>query len=99
MMLYRLQTLSSMLPPLVCHLQGVAMSSTNRLFILKIESYEGRDTHLLCGDGRQDFLYAVGCIDSEGNAELLDYGYRTFHEASRAWPEATLHRKRPNLGR
>lgn len=60
----------------------------NRHFIVRIESYEGRDTHISCGDDQHDYLYVVGCLDAEGNAEIVDCGYRTFDEAAQAWPEA-----------
>jgi hypothetical protein len=59
-----------------------------RYFILRIDSFEGRDTHIHCGDDQRDFLYVVGCLDAKGNAEVLDCGYRSFDEAARAWPEA-----------
>jgi hypothetical protein len=31
----------------------------DRHFILRIESYEGRDTHITCGDDERDFVYVV----------------------------------------
>jgi hypothetical protein len=62
--------------------------ASDRYFILRIESYEGRDTHIQCGDDQRDFVYVVGCVDANGKAEVLDYGYRSFKEAARAWPEA-----------
>jgi hypothetical protein len=62
--------------------------SEDRYFILRIDSFEGRDTHISCGDDRRDYLYIVGSLDEQGNAEVMDCGYRNFEEAAQAWPEA-----------
>ena len=58
------------------------------LFIVKIESFEGRDTYVRCGDDRQDYLFGVVSVDAEVHAEIVDNGYRSFDEAAEAWPEA-----------
>jgi hypothetical protein len=63
-----------------------------RLAIVKVESYEGEDTFLRCGDERQNYLYAVVAIDPDGTAEIVDSSYRTIREALQAWPEATPRR-------
>ena len=60
----------------------------NRHFILRIESYDGRDTHIWCGDDERDFIYVVGCLDEYGHAEVVDCGYRSLEEAAQAGPEA-----------
>lgn len=62
---------------------------TSRIFILKIESFEGRDTFVRCGDDDQDYLFAVVSVDEKGRAEIVDGGYRSYDEAAVAWPEAT----------
>lgn len=71
----------------------------DRQFIVKIESFEGnRDTYIRCGDDRQDYLYCIVTIDDDGSAEIVDNGYRSFHEAAEAWPEATTREQSPPDG-
>ena len=65
--------------------------SKTRCVIVKIESYEGEDTFLRCGDERQNHLFAVVAIDADGTAEIVDSSYRTMGEALQAWPEAAPH--------
>ena len=60
-----------------------------RTFIVKIESFEGKDTYVRCGDDRQDYLFCIVGVDASGHAEIMDSGYRSFKEAAEAWPEAT----------
>lgn len=57
----------------------------SRLFILKLESFEGDDVYLRCGDEKQDFLYCVVEMDDE-SLEIVDSGYRSEAEARAAWP-------------
>jgi hypothetical protein len=59
-----------------------------RYVVLKLESYEGDDTFLRCGNDSQDYLYAVVAVESDGTAEVVDSSYRTAAEALAAWPEA-----------
>jgi hypothetical protein len=56
--------------------------------IIRIESFEGRDTFIRCGDDHQDFLFAVVAVNEPGHAEIVDSGYRSYDEAAQAWPEA-----------
>ena len=56
-------------------------------FIVKLESYEGVDTFLRCGGAGQDYLYCVVGVDPDGQAEIVDNGYRSIEEALGAWPE------------
>jgi len=56
--------------------------------VLRIDSYEGDDTHIRCGNGQQDFLYAVVRIEDSGVIEIIDGGYLSFAEAVNAWPNA-----------
>jgi len=58
------------------------------LFIVKIESFEGADTYIRCGDDQQDYLFCVISVDAGGHAEIVDSAYRSFAEAAEAWPEA-----------
>jgi hypothetical protein len=58
-----------------------------RQFIVKIESFEGDDTYVRCGDDKQDYLFCVISIGDDGNAEIVDSGYRSFDEAAVAWPD------------
>lgn len=57
-------------------------------FIVKIESFEGENTFIRCGDHRQDYLFCIVSIDDKMNAEVVDSGYRSFAEAAEAWPDA-----------
>lgn len=65
------------------------MSKRRSRFILKIESFEGEDTHIRCGDdlGGQDCVYCVIVTNPGGTAEIIDCGYRSEAELRRAWPE------------
>ncbi len=65
-----------------------------RCVVVKIESYEGDDTFLRCGNERQDHLYAVVAVDADGTAEVVDSSYRTIGEALQAWPEAAPRKTR-----
>lgn len=56
----------------------------SRNFIVKIESFDGRDTFLHCGNDEQDFLYAVVNVDEMGRAEVVDSAYRSYEEAAEA---------------
>ena len=64
------------------------MPAVSRPIIIKIESYEGKDTYIRCGSVDQDFLFAVVQLNEVGSAEIVDGGYRSFEEAAKAWPEA-----------
>ncbi len=58
--------------------------------VLKLESFQGEDTFLNCGNEEQDYLYCVVLVDAHGSAEIIDNGYRSAVEALEAWPEAGL---------
>jgi hypothetical protein len=62
------------------------------LVVVKIESYEGEDTFVRCGNSVQTHIYAIVAVDRDGTAEIVDSSYRTMQEALQAWPEAA-----PNL--
>jgi len=64
------------------------VKKVNCYFIVKIESFEGHDTFLRCGNPSQDYLFAVTRVDNDGRAEIVDNGYRSFAEAAEAWPKA-----------
>jgi hypothetical protein len=53
--------------------------------MLKIESYEGEDTYLRCGDDTQDYIYCIVLIGDNGEAEIIDSGYRSRQEAISVW--------------
>lgn len=59
-----------------------------RYFVLRIDSFEGDDTFLRCGNESQDFLYAVVLLTEKGQLEIVDSAYRSVDEAIEAWPEA-----------
>jgi hypothetical protein len=61
------------------------MKNTERYCLLKIESYEGSDTFIRCGDETLDYIYCVVFIDDKGEAEIIDAGYRSRQEALSAW--------------
>jgi hypothetical protein len=63
-----------------------------RHVIIKIESYEGEDTFVRCGDENQTHLFAIVAVDPDGSADLVDSSYRTRKEAMAAWPEAAPRR-------
>lgn len=59
------------------------------LHIVMIDSYDGDDTYLHCGNDTQGHLFCIVRVDSNGEAEIVDNGYRTCEEAHDAWPDAT----------
>lgn len=59
-----------------------------QLIIFKIESFEGKDVYLRCGNDEQDYLYCIAMVSSDGTADIVDNGYRSLAEAADAWPEA-----------
>ncbi|NUN49663.1 MAG: hypothetical protein HUU15_12625 [Candidatus Brocadiae bacterium] len=65
------------------------MSPQRTHYIVKIESFEGADRHLWCGDddSGQDYLFCVVAAQEDGTAEIVDTGYRTLQEVQEAWPE------------
>jgi len=56
--------------------------------VLRIDSFDGRDTYLHCGNDEQQHLYAIVLVNEDGNAEIIDSAYRTLEEAIETWPEA-----------
>lgn len=56
-------------------------------FAIRIDSFEGSDTYLRCGDDEQDFLYCVVKTLPDGTAEIIDSAYRSYDELADAWPE------------
>lgn len=79
-------------PTLAAPFQAGPLVKENRqdrqLVAVRIESYEGADTFLRCGDDEQDYLFAVVSIDAQGKADIVDSSYRTIDEVYEAWPEA-----------
>jgi hypothetical protein len=63
-------------------------SQKARTAVVKLESYEGEDTFVRCGDDQQDYLFAIVRVDPDGSAEIMDSSYRTLEEALASWPEA-----------
>lgn len=56
--------------------------------VIKIESYNGEDTFLHCGNDEQEHLFAIVAMSPDGSADIIDSSYRTLIEAYEAWPEA-----------
>lgn len=69
----------------------MSMEPSTRYVIVKLESFEGNDTFLRCGDETRDYLFAVIAVEPDGTAEVVDSAYRSFGEAAAAWPEARPH--------
>jgi len=69
--------------------ETIPMGTPRKHFFLKLESFEGRDTHVRCGDDEdlQDFIYCVIVTNADGTAEIVDSGYRSAEELLEAWPE------------
>lgn len=63
-------------------------SQKPQFVVVKLESFEGSDTFLQCGDDMRDHLFAIIAVEPDGSAEVVDSAYRTFDEAIEAWPEA-----------
>lgn len=68
---------------------GIGPKQEDPICDTKNREYEGKDTFVRCGSDQQDFLFAVVAID-DGNAVIIDSGYRSLQEAADAWPEAVL---------
>lgn len=68
------------------------MAHKPKYYVMKIQSYDGRDNQLHCGDRRrtQDFLYCIVKTIGPDTAELWDCGYRS---------EAELREARASLDR
>jgi hypothetical protein len=80
----------------VSYILDVAIKQSQKNYVvLKIESYQGEDTFLRCGDEHQDYLYAVVAVEADGSAGIVDSSYRSMVEALEAWPEALV-RPLPN---
>lgn len=62
------------------------MATSRKYFVLKLESFDGKDTFVHCGDIHQDFLFCVAVTDTDGTAAVVDSGYRNEGEAREAWP-------------
>lgn len=60
-----------------------------RNFIVRLDSYDGDDTFLHCGDTTKDYLFAIVHVSRSGNAVVVDIGYRSLEEAIEAWPDAS----------
>lgn len=65
-----------------------------RLYVVMIESYDGDDTYLHCGNESQNHLFCVVRVDTEGQAEIIDNGYLTYKEALEAWPEVDAEKRK-----
>jgi hypothetical protein len=37
-----------------------------RHFSLRVDSYDGRGTHIWCGDGQREFIYVLGAWTQKG---------------------------------
>lgn len=63
-------------------------NGSSNCFLLKIESFDGDDTFLHCGDGSQDYLICVVKLTEAGELAIVDGGYRSEAEALKSWPGA-----------
>ena len=55
-----------------------------KYYILRIDSYSGKQSFLLCNSGSENFMYAVLLVDEE-NAEIIDMGYSSKAKLVEAW--------------
>ncbi|MFO0827922.1 MAG: hypothetical protein U0572_07195 [Phycisphaerales bacterium] len=66
-------------------------SPITRTVVVRIDSYEGEDTRVFCGDFfEQDYLYCIVVVHEDGSAGIVDTGYRSYTEAIDAWPDAAV---------
>lgn len=63
-------------------------------YVLRLDSYEGTDTFLHCGNEKQDHLYCIVTHSKNGELEIIDNGYRTQQAALAAWPEIRASKRR-----
>jgi len=63
------------------------MPMSREHYILRFESFDGKDTYVHCGDHQQDFLFCVVATHPDGTASVIDSGYRSEEEARTAWSE------------
>jgi len=59
-----------------------------QLFVLRIDSYEGEDTFVRCGNEQQDHLFCIVSVGNDDTIEIVDSSYRSMSEALEAWPNA-----------
>lgn len=62
----------------------------SQYYIVKIESFEGKDTFLHCGGDEHGVLYCIILVKPGAEAEIIDNGYMSYEEAAEAWPEAAV---------
>ncbi len=60
----------------------------HRLCIVRIDSFDGSDTFLHCGNDEQEHLFCVINVNDDNSASIVDSAYRSMEEALEAWPEA-----------
>ena len=63
------------------------MPMSREHYILRLESFDGKDTYVHCGDRQQDFLFCVVATHPDGTATVIDSGYRSEEEARTAWSD------------
>ena len=61
------------------------MATSREHFVLKLETFEGKDTFVHCGDHQQNFLFCIVVTNPDGTATIVDSGYRSEEEARAAW--------------
>jgi len=63
------------------------MPMSREHYILRLESFGGKNTYVHCGDHQQDFLFGVVATHPDGTASVIDSGYRSEEEAHTAWSD------------
>jgi hypothetical protein len=53
-------------------------------FILRLDSYTGEGSSLICRAANNDYMFAVLLVTGH-NAEIIDYGYSSITELSESW--------------
>jgi hypothetical protein len=53
-------------------------------FILRLDSYTGEGSSLICSAANNDYMFAVLLVTGN-NAEIVDFGYASVTELLAAW--------------
>ena len=62
---------------------------TKQYYILKLDSYSGENSSLVCNAGGLDSMYCVLLADNS-NAEIVDWGNSNIDELLSAWKDISF---------
>lgn len=60
------------------------LSDDAKYYIIKLDSYSGEHSSLICSADDEDFMFAV-LVMRENSASLVDYGYSSIEQLLNAW--------------